>query len=757
MKNALVKIGILVTLTVLASATAAVAEEPAAGELRLKVVGNDGAPLQGVEVSASAVHAETVTAFTDAAGEVTLLGLTPGVYTVHAELPGYFSQKRMGVLVRSGQTPDVNFTLKRMFPPLRIQVTADRIEETARFTPASTGAVEADEITSRGVRTFDQAIESISGVQVNRTSPITTSSISIRGSSESQGGGTGNRVLLLLDGRPAMNPDVGSANWTLIPVGIVERVEVVKGATSPLYGTTAMGGVINVITVKPGDKTVAGISTEAGFYEKPPAWMRWTGKRIYFNTLQGHIAKKMGKIGISAHVSRQMDEGYKENNDSEFYTGFGKFSYSPAGNADEERYATVEISGSGGKSENGRPHSWESPLRPLSIEPEDANDRQYKTWGDIDIAAELPLTGRVTSKGHLYYHRNETRTAYNPDGRESDPQPEGFETKSVSEQAGVILQAEHLWGGRQRFLGGAEGSLEWVDGRPENLSYGRHRAGSTAVFIMSETYLPFRTTLTGALRYDYKKVLGTYVEDQISPRVGLLIRPTDGTAIRTSYAAAFRAPTFAEMFLKEVPSGHIFRPNPDLGAEHLRAFEVGINQGISERLNVDVAYFHHKYYDMISWDHFFVGGESILTPYNRDVAVIQGIDFNAYAELFWDISVKGGYTYLNAKDRTPGAANETLPYKPEHQLYFAGDWLLLRKLLLHCDIRYRSKIEEVVLYPESPPGAYTLVNGKATYRLPKGFSVNFAVNNIGNEQYEEMAKYRMPGRSYAFGFGWDLQ
>jgi len=210
------------------------------------------------------------------------------------------------------------------------------------------------------------------------------------------------------------------------------------------------------------------------------------------------------------------------------------------------------------------------------------------------------------------------------------------------------------------------------------------------------------------------------------------------------------------MFFKEVPGGHVFRPNPEPGAEHLNAFEVGINQDITERLNVDVAYFHHKYHDMISWEHFFTGGESILTPYNRDVAVLQGIDLSAYAYLFWDISVKGGYTYLNAEDRTPGAADETLPYKPEHQLYFAGDWLLWQRLLLHCDVRYRSRVEEVVLYPESPPAAYTLINGKAIYRLPKGFSISLAVNNVGNEQYEEMAEYRMPGRSYALRFGWEL-
>jgi outer membrane receptor protein involved in Fe transport len=273
---------------------------------------------------------------------------------------------------------------------------------------------------------------------------------------------------------------------------------------------------------------------------------------------------------------------------------------------------------------------------------------------------------------------------------------------------------------------------------------------------MSETYLPFRVTLTGALRYDYRKVLGTYAENQMNPRVGVVVNPMDWTTVRASYATAFRAPTFAEMFLKEVPGGHIFRPHPDLKAEHLRAFEIGVNQDISDRLNFDAAYFYHKYYDMISWDHFFASGESILTPYNRDVAVMQGVDIGVYAEFLWGISSKIAYTFLNAKDKTIGATNETLPYKPEHQLYIAGDWLLLQRLLLHGDLRYRSRIEEVVLYPESAPKAYTLISGKTTYRLPKGFSVSFAVNNIGNEQYEEMAKFRMPGRSYTFGVGWEL-
>ncbi|MCB0627341.1 MAG: TonB-dependent receptor plug domain-containing protein, partial [Saprospiraceae bacterium] len=74
---------------------------------------------------------------------------------------------------------------------------------------------------------------------------------SIRGASEVAGGGIGNRVLLLIDGRPALSPESGGALWNLVPLNSVERIEVVKGAYSSLYGSSAMGGVINVITHKP--------------------------------------------------------------------------------------------------------------------------------------------------------------------------------------------------------------------------------------------------------------------------------------------------------------------------------------------------------------------------------------------------------------------------------------------------------------------------------------------------------------------------
>jgi iron complex outermembrane receptor protein len=111
--------------------------------------------------------------------------------------------------------------------------------------------VTRQQLQERGTSSFDDAFNSINGIVATRSSGSNVQSLSIRGSSETAGGGIGNRVLLLLDGRPAITPESGGALWNLVPLGAIERVEVIKGAYSSLFGSSAMGGVINVITRQP--------------------------------------------------------------------------------------------------------------------------------------------------------------------------------------------------------------------------------------------------------------------------------------------------------------------------------------------------------------------------------------------------------------------------------------------------------------------------------------------------------------------------
>lgn len=150
----------------------------------------------------------------------------------------------------------------------KINVTATRTEQTLQKTPSSINLISSDEISQKNKFTFDEVLQDVQGVTINRTSGINVSALSIRGSSDVAGGGIGNRVLLLLDGRPSLTGDSKGALWSLIPVAIIERTEVVKGAFSSLYGSSAIGGVVNVITKKPTYKPYTSISLNYGFYNK---------------------------------------------------------------------------------------------------------------------------------------------------------------------------------------------------------------------------------------------------------------------------------------------------------------------------------------------------------------------------------------------------------------------------------------------------------------------------------------------------------
>jgi len=153
-----------------------------------------------------------------------------------------------------------------LVPGQEVIVTASIKEQTAQMSPASVSILRAKDIHTSPVNTFDQVLENAPGITLYRSLGISVQSLSIRGSSDVAGGGVGNRVLLLIDGRPALRPDSGGAFWSLVPTNFIERVEIVKGAFSSLYGSSAMGGVINVITRRPTINSSTQINLKFGFY-----------------------------------------------------------------------------------------------------------------------------------------------------------------------------------------------------------------------------------------------------------------------------------------------------------------------------------------------------------------------------------------------------------------------------------------------------------------------------------------------------------
>jgi outer membrane cobalamin receptor len=115
------------------------------------------------------------------------------------------------------------------------------------------------------------------------------------------------------------------------------------------------------------------------------------------------------------------------------------------------------------------------------------------------------------------------------------------------------------------------------------------------------------------------------------------------------------------------------------------------------------------------------------------------------------LALSANYTYLDARDQSPGRSDDNLAYRPRHTANFGADLGLGRRWLLHGDARYRSKIEEVFLFESSLPDGYWVLNANVQYRVSEMVILSAKVNNISDKQYEELARYRMPGRNWIFG------
>jgi len=234
----------------------------------------------------------------------------------------------------------------------KINITATKTEQTLQKTPSSISIVNSDEIRNKNKITFDQVLEDVQGVTINRTSGINVSALSIRGSSDVAGGGIGNRVLLLLDGRPSLTGDSKGALWALIPVSIIERTEVVKGAFSSLYGSSAIGGVINVITKKPTYKPYTSINLNGGFYEKLSDSLKYTEKLLSFKGINILHSNTLNKFSYLLNLDIKQNDGYAQQTEYNFYSGLGKFTYDLFGNRDLE--LTLQYT----NSKSGYPHYW---------------------------------------------------------------------------------------------------------------------------------------------------------------------------------------------------------------------------------------------------------------------------------------------------------------------------------------------------------------------------------------------------------------
>jgi iron complex outermembrane receptor protein len=241
---------------------------------------------------------------------------------------GYQSMRKQ-FSITGDDTLEIDMNLVRQ--PLQtgeVVVSASKRVQTVQEVPITISTIDSRVLRQRNITKLDDALLYVPGVNLNGDH------VSIRGSS-GFAFGTGSRVALLLDGYPILSGDNGDMKFDMMPLFEVERVEVVKGAGSALYGTSALGGVVNVVTKEPDETPDLHFRAFTGVYTKPRFESWQYSSRLHKNSGVGAgYSQKTGNLGFDISGAWFGNESYRLFDDSYRVNLFSKIKYSFQGNND---------------------------------------------------------------------------------------------------------------------------------------------------------------------------------------------------------------------------------------------------------------------------------------------------------------------------------------------------------------------------------------------------------------------------------------
>ncbi len=733
-------------------------------------------------LAAATIQVDKITGTISAKNGFYTISLEPGTYTVTCSLAGYIPLKKV-IAVAAGTTTRVDFNLTENTNPLdEIVVSAERYEQKIGETMVSTEILKPQLIQNKNSTSIDQALNQVPGVVV------ADGQASIRGGSGFSYG-AGSRVLMLVDEMPMISADAGDIKWNFLPIEIVEQVEVVKGASSVLYGSGALNGIVNMRTAFARNEPRTQASIFYGQYDAPRnTYKWWTGSSQSQKGITFSHAQKIGRLDIVIGAHKYTDDGYRmlETESRDRFNAGLKYSFKKIPGL-QTGVNTNMMNTQGGLFFLWQ--NYDSAYIPQGKKIQNYNNNRFNIdpWITYSGGKSIDRNYKISFRNRYFktQNNNDKNQSSSSELYYSELQYSGNFSKKINLTTGFVVMQQVILG---------------------DSIYGKHQGNNLAGYAQLRKQFFNRLTVTAGLRGEFYKIdsvktTGTLLNNNSSAqlpfqpvfRAGANYRAARYTYIRASVGQGYRFPSAAEKFVNTSVSALKIFPNPSLRSERAYSAELSVKQGFrlwGFQAYADLAAFYTRYSDMIEFvfDIYKPGGATgnIFTdlPYagfksqNIGDAEISGAELSMNGSGNFGpvkMTVLSGYTYIRpiqpnfnpASDTLGLPGISTLKYRSRN-LFKADIQLEYKKWSLGYSARYQSKIENIdrrftqSLFEEySKPGGINFANIPGTYILPglkenydafsKSFIVqdariayqlsaivrlSFIVNNLGNIEYQ---------------------
>ncbi|WP_017651652.1 TonB-dependent receptor [Fortiea contorta] len=620
-----------------------------------------------------------------------------------------------------------------------------RREGTVKDSTRPIYVITGEEMEAQGVRTVREALKFLPGVLGDGTVGTEVNALSgqfIRGSNTGQ-------VLILLDGRPINNLGGGGFDLSEFTTNNIERVEVLPGGGSTLYGSDAIGGVINIITRRPTEKIITEAKVNVGAYGLNQQSIQNSGKTGNIGWVIGYN-RTQAEYDYLFAIPEANFVGTRKNNDT-LYDNFNIKLEADLGKRNTLSFSTQYL----GK-EQGVPGGVPVPVPEFGqgfFNSLTDKNRKYTDQVLSDLTWNSKIGGGDDSLITARIYTDFLNTRFdNRSGAIS------AQNRFDSNQISYGIQTTHSWNfaKNQSIVYGFD--YRNVNVRNTTFAYAtninriNYDSGITqgALFARYELNLTPSWSVNLGLRQDFSSLINS---SATSPSVGTKFALSDSTTIRANYIKNFRVPTLANLF--NVNPTNI--GNPELKPERGDSFDVGIDQKLGDIGLLRLTFFQNRVSDTIAF-------KSLRPPVNGNTGTWENIGLveTTGIEAALNLKVaKNVYAFVNYTANDPRILKSANPAEIDKELRFAGaDSInaginyenpagLYAGFIMHSLGKYPTNNTNTEFLP-----GYTTFDMKFRIPLGNNLTVNGSVDNIFNQRYQLFAGFPDAGRVFQVGLNW---